>query len=71
MAMLRQLPVPSVVKEGPQAGGLFSEVPTNLRESGTRIPAFRRCGRPDGRSTVHPDNSLHFQLQQDSLGSTR
>jgi hypothetical protein len=26
---------------------------------------------PDGCSTVHPDNSLHSQLKQDSLGSTR
>ena len=26
---------------------------------------------PDGCSTVHPDNSVHFQLKQDSLGSTR
>jgi hypothetical protein len=59
-------------KRGPKPVGLFSELPTNLRECGqARIPAVRRCGRPDGCSTVHPDNSLHFQLQQDSLGSTR
>ena len=28
-------------------------------------------GLPDGCSTAHPDNLLHFQLKQDSLGSTR
>jgi len=28
-------------------------------------------GVSDGCSKVHPDNFLHFQLMQDSLGSTR
>ena len=36
---VRQLPIGSVVKEGPKPVGLFSEVPTNHREcGGVRIP---------------------------------
>jgi hypothetical protein len=34
MAILRQLPVRSVVKGAPNPVGLFSEVCTNLRECG-------------------------------------
>jgi hypothetical protein len=37
-----------------------------------RAPQRQKTGGlPDGCNTVHPDNFLHFQLKQDSLGSTR
>jgi hypothetical protein len=43
-------------------------VPYRLKPAPQRQTAG---GLPDGCSTVHPDNFLHFQLKQDSLGSTR
>lgn len=44
-------------------GGLI--VPVRLATSNNRWGLHDRC------STGHPDNFLHFQLQRDSLGSTR
>ncbi len=52
-----------------ECNGDSSPTTTHLGSGSPVIRCLSR-GLPGGCSTVHPDNFLHFQLKQDSLGST-
>ncbi len=68
-----QLESPIFLKEFPS--GMQQWKPPHC-ESGSQLASNwhlnvkQSVGLPDRCSTVHPDNFLHFQLRQDSLGST-